>query len=190
MAETLKTARLILRAPCEADIDRLEELAGDYEVSKMLAVVPHPYERHHAIEWIQHVLSSNDRDEKAFAIDDGNGLIGVISFRQLQDTPRIGYWLGRPYWGNGYMSEAAHAALTWLFSNVDVDAVEAEAMLENPASIAVLRKFGFEETASGHCASQARGEQIPSLRLRLERNGFLTITQQAAHRPAEEELTE
>ncbi|NRG16422.1 GNAT family N-acetyltransferase [Rhizobiales bacterium] len=190
MTDNLKTARLTLRTPCDHDIDRVVEFAGDFEVSKMLAVVPHPYERRNAIEWLEHIRATDGKDEQTFAIDDGSGLIGAISFRKLRETPRIGYWLGRPFWGRGYMSEAAHAALTWLFSTFDAHGVEAEAMAENPTSIAVLRKLGFEETASGNCASQARGEAMPSLVLRLERNTFLTTTQHAAEQEAEKELVE
>lgn len=190
MTDILRTARLTLRAPDDSDIDRVVELAGDFEVSKMLAVVPHPYERRHAVEWLAHIRATDGKDEQAFAIDDGDGLIGAISFRKLRETPRIGYWLGRPFWGRGYMSEAAHAALTWLFSSFDTNVVEAEAMAENPASIAVLRKLGFEETASGSCASEARGGAMPSLILRLERNTFLTTTQEATERETEKELVE
>lgn len=188
MAEILKTARLVLRAPDEGDIDRLVELAGDYEVSKMLAVVPHPYERRHAEEWIAHFNDLPQDEERSFAIDDGSGLIGVVSFRQLRENPRIGYWLGRPYWGMGYMSEAAHAALTWLFSTHDVDSVVAEAMQENLASIAILRKLGFADDGEGSCDSRARGAARPSLQLRLERNAFLTTTQAVAGRLSGKEL--
>ncbi|MBA5777049.1 GNAT family N-acetyltransferase [Stappia sp. F7233] len=188
MAEILKTARLVLRAPDEGDIDRLVELAGDYEVSKMLAVVPHPYERDHAEDWIAHCGEVAGDEERSFAIDDGNGLIGAVSFRRLRESPRIGYWLGRPYWGMGYMSEAAHAALTWLFSVHDVTSVVAEAMRDNPASIAVLRKLGFADDGEGSCDSRARGAALPSLQLRLQRNAFLTTTQAVAGGQAGKEL--
>lgn len=180
MNESLKTVRLVLRAPNKGDLARLIELAGDYEVSKMLSVIPHPYSREDGEAWLKKVAEADPSEEMSFAIDDGGGLIGVITFRQLQDEPVIGYWLGHPYWGNGYMTEACHAALTWLFSATGCDSVYGEAMEENPASIAVMKRMGFREEGRAQCASAARGEALPALRLKLERFDFLTKTQTEA----------
>ncbi|MCA1244757.1 GNAT family N-acetyltransferase [Stappia stellulata] len=142
---TLATARLTLRAPAGSDVARIVALAGNREVSHFLARVPHPYSAADARAWLAYLQQAHAR-EVAFALDDGTGLIGVISFRALDETPEIGYWLGREYWGKGYMSEAAPVALGWLFGATATHAVAARASTVNTASHAVLSRAGFART--------------------------------------------
>lgn len=169
----IRTERLTLRTPCEADASRIAELVGDYEVSKMLAHVPHPYGQADARNWLAHLAEQSTGEEVAFAVDDGNGLVGAVSFRDLQKTPVIGYWLGRAYWGKGYMSEAVRAALGWLFRTTDHELVISEAMNENPASLKVQEKLGFVVVGNSSCSSLARGESRPATRTELKRDDFL-----------------
>lgn len=172
MMPFLKTARLTLRAPNDGDLARIVALIGDYEVSKMLAHAPHPYTEAHGREWLGQTIGDGEAGELVFAIDDGSGLIGAVSFRDLQKTPVIGYWLGRSYWGRGYMSEAARAALDWLFRTTDHDTVIAEAMDDNPASLKVQEKLGFTVVGAGSCPSRARGESLPATKTELKRADF------------------
>jgi RimJ/RimL family protein N-acetyltransferase len=164
---TLATARLRLRAPAGSDVARIVALAGDREVSQFLARVPHPYGVEDARAWLAYLQRAQAR-EVAFALDDGTGLIGVISFRALDETPEIGYWLGREYWGNGYMSEAAPVALGWLFGATAPQAVAARASIANTASHAVLSRAGFKRTGPG-----AAGER--ELTFRLDRAAFFRL---------------
>ncbi|ADZ72564.1 GNAT family N-acetyltransferase [Polymorphum gilvum] len=173
MIGTLATGRLTLRAPESADLDRLVALVGDYEVAKMLAVVPHPYRHEDGLAWLARVNAGTPDGETTWAVDDGSGLIGCVSLGKLQQAPSLGYWLGRPYWGKGYMSEAARAALAWFFDQYPAGKVVSQAMDENPASMNVLRKLGFQDDGTGTCSSLARGEARPSTKLRLHRDIFL-----------------
>jgi RimJ/RimL family protein N-acetyltransferase len=172
MLPVLKTTRLTLRPPEEADLDRIVELIGDYEVSKMLAVVPHPYTHQDGRDWLARTAGSVEDGEVVFAIDHGDGLMGCVSVGKLPSRPSLGYWLGRPYWGKGYMSEAACAVLTWVFEKHGIDTVFSQAMDENPASLNVMRKLGFSVEGRGSCESMARGVARPATRTRLEREVF------------------
>jgi RimJ/RimL family protein N-acetyltransferase len=166
----LTGVRLTLRQPAGADIDRLVQLAGDFEVARMLERMPHPYARADGEAWIAGIGRDPRRIE--FAVDDGGGLVGALSLRGLDETPVIGYWLGRPYWGRGYMSEAAGIALAWVFEVCNAQAVEASVMTENSGSRKVLAKLGFRDIGETDCASLACGESRPARRLRLERDTF------------------
>jgi RimJ/RimL family protein N-acetyltransferase len=170
MTPVLRTPRLTLRRPTGSDIDRLLQLASDFEVARMLERMPHPYTLSDGEAWLAGIGS--DPRQTDFAIDDGSGLIGGISLRGLDETPVIGYWLGRPYWGRGYMREAAGAVLGGLFDSRDVAQVEARAMTENTASLKVLAKLGFEDVGPAECTSTACGQTRPARRCLLDRATF------------------
>jgi RimJ/RimL family protein N-acetyltransferase len=177
MLPALKTERLILRAPRPEDLGRCAELLGDYEVAKMLSRVTYPYDLEQGRAFL--ALSAKrwtnwqEAEELGFQIDCEGEMIGGVSFKKLRETPEIGYWLGRAYWGKGYMSEAAQAAVAWLFENTDHKVVACEAMTENPASLGVARKLGFREVGEVGCASVSRGCTMPAIRTELTRTDFL-----------------
>lgn len=160
-----------------ADLERCAELLGDYEVARMLSRVPHPYELERGRTSLQ---ASVDRwadwksaGDLGFQIDHEGEMIGGFAFKKLQETPEIGYWLGRPYWGRGFMSEALGGALAWLFANTDHRLVACEAMTENPASLHLARKQGFRGSDVVDCASVSRGVTVPAIRMELTRTQFL-----------------
>lgn len=77
-------------------------------------------------------------------------LIGDLCFKgpPVKGTVEWGYGLEEPYWGQGYMSEAARLMLDWAFSQRDVYAVEAETLVDNAASQRVLTKLDFKPTGT------------------------------------------
>ncbi|WP_299475856.1 GNAT family N-acetyltransferase [uncultured Roseibium sp.] len=169
----LNSKRLILRPPAGSDAERLFELIGNYEVSKMLSVVPHPYTMDDARWWLGQIASDDLAGECAFAIDDGTGLIGAVSLGRHGNEPTLGYWLGQPYWGKGYMMEAAGMALAWFFSVSDAQAIESGALDENPASMSVLTKLGFGHGVARDLNVRARGKVMASTRVFLGREEFV-----------------
>ncbi|MEE4010606.1 GNAT family N-acetyltransferase [Roseibium sp. FZY0029] len=177
MLPVLKTERLILRAPRPEDLDRCAELLGDYEVAKMLSRVTYPYDleqgRAYLARSAERWFNRQEAEELGFQIERDGEMIGGVSFKKLRETPEIGYWLGRAYWGKGYMSEAAQAAIAWLFENTDHKVVACEAMTENPASLGVARKLGFRVVGEVGCASVSRGCTMPAIRTELTRTDFL-----------------
>lgn len=169
----LSTARLTLRPARAADAAQIVALAGDFEVSRTLARMPHPYTADHAQAWLQAAMDGTDETCADLVLDRNDTFIGAITFRELHASPLIGYWLGRPFWGQGLMSEALKAALGWFFAVTDHETLEAEVMTGNAASLAALRRQGFRETGTGTCASLATGTAAASIRTRLERARFL-----------------
>ncbi|NKX62710.1 GNAT family N-acetyltransferase [Labrenzia sp. 5N] len=177
MSPVMKTERLVLRAPRPEDLDRCAELLGDYEVAKMLSRVTYPYDleqgRAYLALSVERWSTWQEAEELGFQIDCDGLMIGGIGFKKLRETPEIGYWLGRAYWGKGYMSEAVQAAVAWLFGNTDHKLVACEAMTDNPASLGVARKLGFREVGEVGCASVSRGCTMPAIRTEMTRTDFL-----------------
>jgi len=167
----LEGERVELRPLKARDAQRLAELTAPYEVSSMLARMPHPYTLAEAEAFLARELSGAGADAN-YAIDAGAGLIGIVSFTGLASTPELGYWLGRPYWGRGLMTEAARMALAWFFAATAHPAVIAGAFADNPASLCVQRKLGFTVTGLSKVRSEARNRLVDHYDTRLLRADF------------------
>ncbi|WP_420412356.1 GNAT family N-acetyltransferase [Roseibium sp.] len=172
MPTEIQAQRLVLRPLAMSDVARIVELAGNFEVAKMLGVVPHPYSAKDAEDWIRQTFSFVEGGERAFAIDDGSGLIGSISLGKPGKTASLGYWLGEPYWGNGYMGEAVKAVLEWFFSTTDEELVVSGALDENTGSQKILEKAGFGQNELRLLHIPSRGVELPASRVFLTRNEF------------------
>jgi RimJ/RimL family protein N-acetyltransferase len=161
----IRTPRLTLRPVVAADAPRLAELADDYDVARMTTSFPHPYALSDAEALVRYAAASDPSREALFAIElAGEGPIGTIGFDPdgtLADE--VGYWLGRPYWGCGYASEALAAGLGWVRDHWRRRCLSARHFIDNPASARVLAKAGFlytGRTEPRFCA--ARGEAVAS----------------------------
>lgn len=164
----LTTRRLILRAPGISDVDRIVAALCDAEVVRWLARVPWPYTRETAMAWIEGAdTGAKSGDEHAFAIDNGDGLIGMISIRDLKSDGEFGYWLGRQWWGNGLMTEAVSAVLAHGFDTVGLDAINSGVFEGNSASLAIQKKFGFQITGTSRQHSQFYGRELDHIDTRL-----------------------
>ena len=162
---TLVTDRLRLRAPRRADAPRIAALAADLDVARMTASIPHPLTLDHAEAFIDGV----ERSEGAtFALETpDDGLLGVLAVEpNPEGAAEIGFWLGRPFWGRGYMTEATRAGLAWTADALGRRFVMAGHFADNPASGRVLIKAGFLYTGDVEPRySLARGEAAPTRRM-------------------------
>lgn len=145
----LDTLRLRLRAVIPADASEVVRLAGDRDIASTTVNIPHPYEPAMADAWIAGNAEKFERGEAAtFAItrrDEGK-LIGAVSLRFTPGDRRaeLGYWVGRPYWGQGIGTEAATAVVDWGFRDRDLNRIYAHHMTRNPASGQVMVKIGMQ----------------------------------------------
>ncbi len=148
----IETRRIALRPFTDADADAVEKLAGDWEVAKTLAVMPHPYPKGAAMHWIgTHRELARNGEEYVFAITKKpkGEVMGAISLRKRPDRfGSVGYWLGRRYWGRGYMTEAVQCAAAVAFDWLNLPELTAVALADNPASQRVLEKSRFTDVGA------------------------------------------
>jgi len=143
---TLETARLTLRPFREADATPLFELSQDPEVMRYVGDrrVPTLQESWRAIAgWLGHWAL---RGYGQWAIEERAsgrlvGRAGIINPAEWPG-PEVGYLLGRSWWGQGYATEAARAAMEWGFREVGFDELISLIDPDNTASIAVAARLG------------------------------------------------
>jgi len=147
---TQATTRLRLRPFVAADAGRVAELAGARHVADTTIAIPHPYPVRTAEQWIASHPRAWEEDRAAhFAICllPHGPLIGGISLRDIDRAhyqAELGVWIGKPWWGNGYATEAASALLELAFGLLGLNRVHAHHMARNPASGHVLERAGFQ----------------------------------------------
>ena len=97
------------------------------------------------------------------------GICGVHPLRNWE----FGYWLGKPFWGRGYATEAAHRLVTYAFEALDLETVHAGWFFDNPASGHVLAKLGARHNGSAMRDCRARGMAVLCHDMLLTRADFL-----------------
>ena len=163
----LETKRLALRAPRLEDAKSVAALANDRRIAENTARIPHPYRMTDAEGFIS---GANKAGDAVFLITLRDGtIVGACGIVSEDETPELGYWLGVPYWGNGYATEALHAVVDYAFTDLGHEALQAGARVTNPASRRVLDKCGFQWTGVGLYRIRAINSSAPIDRFRLER---------------------
>jgi len=160
----LETKRLLLRVPAAFDISDIVRLAGDYDVAKNLSRMPYPYSDSHARDFIE--TAANNRaagTDYNFAItrkDDGAYLGGIGLHKRDLGAFEFGYWLGKPYWRQGYATEAASRLVAFAFLELGMTQVIAGYFHDNPASGNVLKKLGCLPNGAADRDCLARGHAV------------------------------
>ncbi|MGJ8529946.1 GNAT family N-acetyltransferase [Maritalea sp.] len=169
----IKTERLVLHPLAMEHAADIAAALSNFEVTKNLSVVPFPYSEADAREWISlHPKFPASDDQKFSIVNEDNAFCGVLGLDIGETGPELGYWLDQKYWGKGYMSEAASAALTWLFANSEVKTVTSGAYTFNPASLAVQYKLGFKDVRTEPRMCLAQGQEFPLVVTSLDRQDF------------------
>jgi len=163
----LKTERLVLRAPRREDAAAIARLADDRRIAVNTGRLPHPYGIDDAEQFIGAVNRS--AGEAVFVVTLDGALIGACGIDPWENMPEIGYWLGVPYWGKGYATEAARAVIDHAFDELQHEALQAGARVSNPASRRVLEKCGFQWTGVQLTRIRAINSAAPTDRFRLDR---------------------
>jgi RimJ/RimL family protein N-acetyltransferase len=163
----LETERLVLRAPCVHDAEDLARLINDRRIAVNTARIPYPYSVEDAEQFIGAV---NRQDgEVAFLITLDDVLIGGCGVARSDSGPELGYWVGVPFWGQGFATEAARAVIDHAFGSLGHNVLEAGARVSNPASRRVLEKCGFQWTGVRLARVLAINSAAPADRFRLDR---------------------
>jgi [ribosomal protein S5]-alanine N-acetyltransferase len=171
----LETGRLILRPPELSDLPHMVPLVSDFEVSKNLGRVAHPYTQEHAREFYARAEAQRaSGTDFNFAITrkDDRAYLGGCGLHLKDGTFEMGYWLGKPYWGMGYATEAAKKLAGFAFHDLKATRLVAAWFHDNPASGRVLAKLGYEHYGSEPRDCLARGHQVYCHNVELRREKF------------------
>jgi len=170
----LETQRLWLRWPTAADAATIEKLASEREIAEFTARIPHPYPKGSAEGFVLAARRENCDGAAlhlALALRQKPGTpIGVVSLEGVGDTLRLGYWLGRMYWGSGLISEALGGLLDFVWLATDVERIDAAAALPNLRSQRTLERAGFVAIGEGLDEAPAREAPLPVRRYELVRS--------------------
>jgi RimJ/RimL family protein N-acetyltransferase len=151
---TLTTERLHLDQPTDADVTLIAQYCSD-PLFETTMNTPWPYERKHAVQFVESFVPIGWEDDREYtwAIRSGGDFVGMIGYREASGD--VGYWLGEPHRGLGYMTEASTSVVDWLFSRGKAS-ISWECVPGNLASANVARKLGFSYTGVGPSSLTAR----------------------------------
>ena len=133
-----------------ADAPEVQRLAGERAIADTTLNIPHPYEDGMAEDWIAtHEPAFVAGELATFAIvrkadEQLMGAIGLTFYPQFVRA-ELGYWVGKPFWGNGYCTEAAACVVRYGFEERELNRIHAAYLARNPASGAVMKKIGMRE---------------------------------------------
>lgn len=144
----LNTERLILRPWEETDAESLYEYAKDPEVGPIAGWPAHT-SAENSLEIIKNVLSAPET--YAICLKEDNKAIGSIGLKlngstdmtDRDDESELGYWIGKPFWGNGYVPEAVNELLRHGFENLNMNIIWCGYYDGNDKSKRVQEKVGF-----------------------------------------------
>jgi len=145
---TLTTERLVLRHWTEADAESLYEYAKDPDVGPVAGWNPHKN-----VEESLEVIKSVFTGAECYAVceRETNRAIGAVELKlngytdmtEREDECELGYWLGKLFWGRGYIPEAAAELLRRAFEDLGMTTVWCGYYEGNSKSKRVQEKLGF-----------------------------------------------
>jgi RimJ/RimL family protein N-acetyltransferase len=175
MTLILETERLLLRPPQAADIGHFVPLLNDFDVSRNLSRVPHPYTEDDGCAFVVKAADQRARGEHfTFAVlrKTDTAFIGMCGVHPALGF-EMGYWLGKPYWGQGYATEAAWRVAVFAFEVLAAERLVAGWFEDNPASARVLAKLGFRAAHGEERVSLSRGHAVYCHLMVMERGDFV-----------------
>jgi [ribosomal protein S5]-alanine N-acetyltransferase len=146
---TINAIRVALRPVTENDVDSLYAVFSDPEVMRYSgSSMTDPREAKDFLAEVLEDLRRRQCIQWGIARRADNQIIGNVAIFNLDLVARkgeIGFSLGRPYWGMGYMREALQAAIWYGFNEMGLRRIEADTDPRNLPSIRLLERLGFQK---------------------------------------------
>jgi RimJ/RimL family protein N-acetyltransferase len=144
---TLETDRLLLKEVALAHIADYEKYFIDYEVVQHLSgAVPWPYPENGIESFIKNVIVPQQGKDKwvwgIFLKTNPDELIGVVDLWRDGKPENRGFWLGRKFWGNGFMTEATEKVTEYAFTELGFEKLTFSNAVGNLRSRRVKEKTG------------------------------------------------
>ncbi len=149
----LKTKSFAIRQYTPDDVDNLAKYFSHPQVLRPVLGKTKKYGPADARQYILKKLRQYQRkslrsapgtESRGYAITKNGHLIGGLGFTDFGETAEIGYWLAKPYWGQGIMSRVVGKFVLYLRKKYRYKRIQAKVFPFNQASIKVLRKNHFQ----------------------------------------------
>ncbi len=147
----LETKRLILRDWNKKDINDIIEGLNNYNISKWLVLVPYPYTKKDAEEWISYCKQNAKGKNRSyyFAIELKSekkviGGIGIDKLNMFHEIGSDGFWINAKYHGQGYGTEALSETIEFAFNKLKLRRLESGVFKGNMPSLKLQKKFGYK----------------------------------------------
>lgn len=142
-----ETERLILRGVRVEDAPSYDRHFIDFEViSQLASTVPWPYPKEGTKPFIEKmILPEQGKDRWVWGIFQRSApeeLIGVVDLWREGKPEHRGFWLGRSYWGMGYMTEAVTPVMDYAFDSLGFDKLVFSNAVGNAKSRRIKEKTG------------------------------------------------
>ncbi len=129
------------------DLENLVKHANNFEIAKnMMDNFPHPYSEEDGRKFLDMVSKQNP--PLILAIDIDGKAVGSIGLHPKKDIMRkngeMGYWLAKPFWGQGIITKAIMQMSKYGFENLNIERIFARPFGTNIASQKALEKAGFK----------------------------------------------
>ena len=148
----LYTKRLILRSWREEDAQDLYRYASDPEIGPPAGWPPHT-----SVENSLHIIQTVLSTPETYAVcqKESGRPIGSIGFHRNDlaeddDEYELGYWIGKPFWGQGLIPEAAREMLRYAFEDLKMNRIWCGYYDGNDKSRKVMDKLGFSYCRTTH----------------------------------------
>jgi 8-oxo-dGTP diphosphatase len=163
----LYSERLVLRAPEEGDVPAFVRWCGDWELARWTANIPHPYTHADGEKFVGEARRAFvDARTLTFAFErlEAPGLIGTIGLGLdgAGEEADMGWWVGGPFQGQGYASEAASCVVDFA-RTMGLHRLTAGTHPDNLVSQSVARKLGMRPAGRLLRAQPARGHPAETL---------------------------
>ena len=174
-----RTTRLFLRPLWPEDWEAVLGGIADEGVVRNLSRAPWPYSAEHARAFVSRPQDARRPTFLLVRPSDGMA-VGCAGLGDLDGEAELGYWITRPFWGQGYATEAGGGVLE-VARLLGVKRVSAGHFVDNPGSGRVLRKLGFVPTGQTRPRfSCARGCEVPAHEYALDLDVAADVRMRAA----------
>lgn len=188
----IRTGRLTLRRPEARDAEAITAALANYRVAQMLTRVPQPYHPEDAGDWLDELEAKGDAWVFAITLggvrailmpgaeaansNEADRLVGVLAIEWREAYGRegwhAGYWLDESRWNKGIMTEALNAVIARFFAAHMGETLYSAVMADNPASLRLQGKLGFDVTGVAEAYSEARAKMVRLITTELTFGGY------------------
>lgn len=185
----IRTERLVLRYPEMRDAAVLVELLSEPSVSQNIPRIKFPYRRKDALEWLHHVRKPRFNPSFGrgwdFMIEMDGRVVGCchLSWNLKEKRAFFGYWVGKPYRGQGIATEVSKGLIDFAFGRLGAERVWAMAFADNTKSRHVLEKAGLKQEALMRRVMNFHGTWRDDACYGILRREWRRLSRSATHAP-------